>query len=261
MCKTRISCPEFFTATMVLQLIVLTSTARGQAGILLPGFGESALNFDVTETGPPGHTPTAIVSITCCDPMGNAIIPSQGTAGEAVENLINDLVVFDGTPPNLTKWTDLQGDLFMIPVEIRLDRPRTVRYYTLTSANDAPERDPWEWRFLGTNVENPTPADFVLLEERTGVDFPLRHQTQLFGPVDNSTGYTTYRFEFETQYVVQTPAGYPAGVPIPNSIQLAEVELFEDFVVPEPASLPLVMAGTLLFVAARRRTPSSPPYL
>jgi hypothetical protein len=229
------------------------TSAFGQGGILLPGLGESASNIDVTETGPPDHTPTAIVSITCCDPMGNPIIAQQGTAGESVENLINDQVVFSGTPPNFTKWNDLQGDQFMIPVEFRLDAPRIVRYYTLTSANDAPERDPWEWRFLGTNVTNPAPANFVLLDQRTNVDFPQRHQTQLFGQVGNTTAYTTYRFEFETQYVAQTATGYPAGLPIPNSIQLAEVELFENFVVPEPATIGIVLAGILAAPRLRRR--------
>jgi len=242
------------TIVFALPLIAVTS-ARGQGGIFLAGLGESAVNIDVTETGPPDHTPTAVVSITCCDPMGSPIVPQQGTPGEAVENLINDQVVFEGTPPNFTKWNDLQGDLFMIPVEFRLDQPRTVHFYTLTSANDAPERDPWQWRFLGTNVANPDPTDFVLLEERTNVEFPERHQTQLFGPVVNVTAYTTYRFEFETQYVAQTPAGYPAGLPIPNSIQLAEVELFETFVIPEPASIVMILVGVLAATQLRRRYP------
>src|SRR5688572_14073986 len=182
-----------FAATLIsLQAVFDASPARGQQGIFLQGLGESAQNIDVTESG---GTPTAMVSITCCQPDGvTPVEPMHGTAGEAVENLINDLVFFDGTPPNLTKWNDLQGDQFMIPVEIKLSQPRTVRYYTITSANDSPERDPWEWRFLGTNVLNPTPADFVLLDSRTEIDFPNRHQTQLFGPIANNTAYKTYRF-------------------------------------------------------------------
>ncbi len=152
----------------------------------------------------------ATVAITCCQPDGVTPVTAQhGTAGEAVENIVNDLVFFDGTPPNFTKWNDLQGDLFMIPVEITLSQPRTVRYYTVTSANDSPERDPWEWRLLGTNVASPTPADFTLIDTRTEIDFPLRHQTQLFGPIANNTAYTTYRFEWETQYVAQGAGKLP----------------------------------------------------
>jgi hypothetical protein len=205
----------FATTLVLMQVAFDVSPAPGQQGIFLTGLGESAQNRDVTEDGTnaPGQpaNPTATVAITCCDPMGNPIEAMHGTAGEAVENIINDLVVFAGTPPNLTKWNDLQGDLFMIPVEIRLDQPRTVNYYSLTSANDSPERDPWEWRFLGSNVANPTPADFTLIEERTGVDFPNRHQTQLFGPVGNTTAYQTYRFEFETEFVATMGSGIVRG--------------------------------------------------
>jgi hypothetical protein len=69
-------------------------------------------------------------------------------------------------------------------------------------------------------------ADFALLDERTEVEFSERHQTYLFA-FDNNTAYTTYRFEFETELV--------AGGPLPgspNSIQLAEVELFENMTFP-----------------------------
>ncbi len=220
------------TALFTAWAVFNASQACAQQGIFLTGLGESAQNRDVTEDGtnPPGTEATgqAAVAITCCDPMGNPITAQHGTEGEAVQNIVNDLVFFDGTPPNFTKWNDLQGDLFMIPVEITLSQPRTVRYYTVTSANDSPERDPWEWRLLGTNVTNPVPTDFTLIDTRTEIDFPLRHQTQLFGPVTNNTAYRTYRFEFETQYVAQGAANYTGGT-IPNSIQAAEVELFEDF--------------------------------
>jgi hypothetical protein len=247
-------CAAGLVSTTLLQLALFTAPAFGQPGVFLPGLGESAVNIDVTESGPPNHTPTALVSITCCDPLGNPVIQNQGTASEGVENLINDEVVFDGIPPNTTRWGELQGDLFMIPIEIRLDQPRTVRYYTLTSTSDAPERDPWEWRFLGTSVANPMPSDFVLLDQRTGVDFPERHQTQLFGPFNNDTAFTTYRFEFETQYVAVGAANYPPNEPIPNSIQLAELELFEQFtIVPEPSSAILLSCFAVLGLVRRRR--------
>ena len=45
----------------------------------------------------------------------------------------------------------------------------------------------------------------------------------MFGAIPNNTAYRTYRFEFETEWVA-----HMTGV-TPNSIQLAEVELFENF--------------------------------
>jgi hypothetical protein len=212
---------------------------RGQ-GIFLPGLGESAQNVDVTE-----GSPAATIAITCCDPRtGINVVPDEGTPTENIANLLNDLVFFQGDPPNLTKWNDLGGGRvrnvpnptpppdelqvpgIMLPVEITLAQPRAVNFYTLSSANDAPERDPWEWKLLGTNVMNPTPGDFMLIEERSAIDFPERHQTQLFGPIGNTTAYKTYRFEFETEVVA---TGFGAAGGNPNSIQLAEIELFENF--------------------------------
>ena len=35
--------------------------------------------------------------------------------------MVNNLVVYTGTPPNLTKWNDLKGDTQMMPVHITLN--------------------------------------------------------------------------------------------------------------------------------------------
>jgi hypothetical protein len=210
----------------VFQVAFITSQALGQGGgIVLSGLGDSISMSNIDVTAPAGvpTTPTATVLIGF-DLMGMPVTPQQGTAGEAVENLVNNLVVFTGTPPNLTKWNDLQGEEMMLPVHITLNAPKTVRFYSLTSANDAPDRDPHRWRLLGSTLANPTSVnDFTLLDERDGVEYSDRHQTQLFGPVTNTTAYLTYRFEFETQWFAHMTGG------MPNSIQLAEVELFENF--------------------------------
>jgi hypothetical protein len=225
-------CP---TLVLFVALTWDVSDLFGQNGIILPGLGENAQNIDVTEDGtnPVGQpaNETAIVTIGF-DLNDMPITPQQGTEGEAVGNLINDLVVFDQNPPNLTKWNDLQGDTMMMPVHITLDQPRAVNYYTITSANDSPERDPHRWRLLGSTLANPTSvADFTLVEtsddfpgfSRDGVEYANRHETQLFGPIGNTDEYLTYRFEFETEWVAHMTGTTP------NSIQAAEIELFEDF--------------------------------
>ena len=202
------------------------SQVFGQVGgIVLSNLGDqiSASNVDVTGSRAIPSVTSATVSLGF-DLAGMPVPPDQGTAGEAVEGIINNLVVYTGTPPNLTKWNDLKGDTQMMPVHITLNAPKTVKFYTLTSANDSPERDPHRWRLLGSTLANPTLlTDFTLLDERDGVEYSARHQTQLFGAIPNNTPYLTYRFEFETEWVA-----HMTGVQ-PNSIQLAEVELFENF--------------------------------
>src|SRR5262245_9273366 len=166
----------------LLGVVWQASNVCGQGGIVLPGLGESATNIDVTTGSTVGY--------------GDGVMPDFGGGGgaggfENLDNLIDNLVGGGDQ-----KWLDFQGDTQMMPVHFTLTAPKTLKYYTLTSANDAEERDPYTWRLLGTNVANPTINDFTLLETRDAVDFPVRMQTQLYGPLTNTTAYTTYRFEF-----------------------------------------------------------------
>ena len=119
-------------------------------------------------------------------------------------NLVNNITAGDPAD-NAAKWLDFQGDDMMMPVHVTLTAAAAVNYYTLTSANDAPDRDPWQWKVLGSNVATPAmESDFTLLDSRTGVIFSARDQTQLFS-FTNSTAYKTYRFEFETHEVAELP--------------------------------------------------------
>jgi hypothetical protein len=219
--------------------IPLAPPPSGNKRFILQGIGENPANIDVTESG---GAPTATVTLGR-NLSGTQVTAQPGTPGEVVSNLVDNFVFYDGPAPNLAKWNDAQGDTIMLPVHLQLDQPRTVRYYTLTSANDAPERDPWRWRLLGTNVTNPTSvAHFTLLEERTGVEFSGRNQTQLFDLV-NETAYRTYRFEFETELVAGGPM--PGGA---NSIQLSEIELFENMQFAGPMQR-LLLRGSPMDVA------------
>lgn len=87
---------------------------------------------------------------------------------------------------------------------------KIVRQYALTSANDFPQRDPMDWRLLGSNDEG---KSWSILDERTGVVFSKRHQRQLF-KIPNRTAFNVYRLEIER---IREPAEA-------NSIQLAEFE-------------------------------------
>jgi signal transduction histidine kinase len=87
---------------------------------------------------------------------------------------------------------------------------KIVRQYALTSANDFPQRDPMDWRLLGSNDEGKT---WSILDERKGVIFPQRHQRQIF-KIPNRTAFNVYRLEIER---IREPSEA-------NSVQLAELE-------------------------------------
>ena len=199
----ELSCPILLTGQTRCPISIATSRRR-QAPIIQ--LATASIGFDLA---------------------GNPITPQPSGAGgvENVTNLVNNVTAGDPAD-NAAKWLDFQGDDMMMPVHITLTAAAAVNYYTLTSANDAPDRDPWQWKVLGSNVATPAmESDFTLLDSRSGVIFSARDQTQLFS-FTNSTAYKTYRFEFET-HEVAVPGTPTAGNY--DSEQLAEIELFNGF--------------------------------
>jgi len=59
------------------------------------------------------------------------------------------------------------------PAQVR----KVVRQYALTSANDFPQRDPRDWRLLGSNDGGQT---WISLDRRKGEIFSERHQRRVF---------------------------------------------------------------------------------
>ncbi|MFA7160075.1 MAG: C25 family cysteine peptidase, partial [Kiritimatiellia bacterium] len=90
---------------------------------------------------------------------------------------------------------------------------RVVVNYTVSSANDFPERDPRDWRLLGSNNGG---TSWDTLDTRTGQFFSARFETQSFS-FSNSTAYNIYRLQIDSVY----------GPGSANSVQLSELELNE----------------------------------
>jgi signal transduction histidine kinase len=108
---------------------------------------------------------------------------------------------------------------------------KVVRQYALTSANDFPQRDPLDWRLLGSNDGG---KSWNCLDERKGVIFSERHQRKLF-KIPNQIAFNLYRLEFDR---VREPSQA-------NSVQLAEIEPLgetEDDLDPAPLFADLITA-------------------
>lgn len=139
-------------------------------------------------------------------------ILAQGQNSDAGENALN---AFDN---NLaTKWLDFATNnpstrASWIQYRYTSNASFAVSRYTVTSANDAPERDPRDWRLLGSNNGG---TNWTTLDTRTGETFISRGQTRSFS-FTNITAYNLYRFQIDS---VNTPLSA-------NSVQLAELELF-----------------------------------
>lgn len=92
---------------------------------------------------------------------------------------------FDGRDD--TKWLSFGAKSGCSWLEYRLPvsvPPVTFLRYSLTSANDFPERDPCEWLLLGALEEPPScsslPGDWEIVDRQTDVVFPSRHTTLEF---------------------------------------------------------------------------------
>lgn len=120
---------------------------------------------------------------------------------EAFDNEVNTKWLDFSPEPNRASWIQYmyQGNQTYI-----------VTQYTITSANDHPERDPYNWSLYGIDdLGNAT-----LLDTQTAQTFSSRLTTNIY-TISNSTAYRGYRLEIDS---VLDPA-------TANSVQLAEIEL------------------------------------
>lgn len=70
-------------------------------------------------------------------------------------------------------------------------KPSIVTKYTLTSANDAPDRDPLKWTLSGSNDG----TTWTVIDTRDNIDFPLRKQTLTFDIPNNTATFTQYKLD------------------------------------------------------------------
>ena len=100
-----------------------------------------------------------------------------------------------------------------------LDEPAEVVRYTLTSANDAPERDPSDWTLQGSADG----AAWTTVDTRADQEFGERFETKTY-EVANPASFKIYRL---------TITGHPSG----NLTQLADWELSDGDSTPPPVSV------------------------
>ena len=116
---------------------------------------------------------------------------------------------FDGRTD--TKWLDF-ADSTWIQYEYGGGASKAVNKYTITSANDYPERDPRDWRLMGSN----NGSSWTTLDTRRNQTFSARFQKKTY-TFSNTTKYRIYRLEISSNL----------NPPAANSTQLAQIEYIE----------------------------------
>jgi predicted alpha-1,2-mannosidase len=146
----------------------------------------SGVDGDVT-AGMPGSLRSHVTAIAVnAEPNSNENGNNLNDGDEATKWLVD-------TSPSWAQYT--------------LDAPATVVKYALTSANDAPERDPRDWTLQGSN----NGSDWTTVDTRSGESFADRFTTNTYD-VANPGSWSVYRL---------TITGHPSG----NLTQLAGLEL------------------------------------
>jgi len=97
-------------------------------------------------------------------------------------------MVTDNNP--YTKFYQADGSTWIVQ---QTPAGSVVTQYTLTSANDFPERDPRAWLLEGSNDG----TSFTPLDARAGQSFMSRHQTRVFTCNPLAASYTYYRLTIQ----------------------------------------------------------------
>ncbi|MCG8569711.1 MAG: discoidin domain-containing protein, partial [Spirochaetes bacterium] len=168
-----------------------------------------------TTTGDEWYFQTISDSMTPIDRTDNP----GGTVTARGENLPNEGMdkAFDNDIN--TKWLDFSASSW-IQFQFTDQSSYIVTEYRITSANDADNRDPFNWTLSGSHDGK----NWIVIDTRNGEDFPNRFQTRSFW-IDNLEAFEYYRFDMENNNG--------------NILQLAEIELMDyygDVVIPETAA-------------------------
>ncbi len=140
--------------------------------------------------------------------------PAITARGENLPNHAKENA-FDGN--SATKWLDLvvpngTTNFSWIQYAYPVNETRYVNRYAITSASDAPERDPKDWKFYGVDAV----GALTLLDTRTNQTFASRGLTKTF-TFTNTTAYRGYRLEITRVANAATASG----------VQLAELAFIE----------------------------------
>ncbi len=162
-------------------------------GTLLPG---GLIGFDLTDADENGIPDGTIIA----DEMPND--PGGERPPKALDNIVD------------SKWLTFNPSGGAYGFRFASGQRHAVNGYTITSANDSAERDPYSWTLWGSN----NGTTWTVVDMRTAQNFIDRHETRLY-EFSNDTAYEFYKFDFLTEYGA-------TGVNQPNSIQIAEIELF-----------------------------------
>nr|BFE68994.1 hypothetical protein GCM10020092_022950 [Actinoplanes digitatis] len=212
--------PRWGVALLSVTLIATAATLALGGGARAAAGGAFASSFE-TEDPQPDWTDTVDADAGSSGVDGNIVTGMPGSLrGDVTAIAVNAEPNGNEGAGNLNDGDSATKWLVDTPTswaQYTLAAPAEAIRYALTSANDAPERDPRDWTLQGS-------ADgtaWTTVDTRTGQTFAERFQTRIY-EVANPASFPIYRLSI---------TGHPSG----NLTQLAELELAGADVTAPPA--------------------------
>jgi len=143
---------------------------------------------------------------------------------QGYNNIINSKTTFKSSQPNISESENLskvfdtdKNTKFLIAdsknsIIIENNSPSILKKYKITSANDAPGRDPKNWTLSGSNDS----IHWDVLDSKINEKFNERGLTNTYSLDNNTKEYVFYKFDAEQSHT---------SVYGDNYLQIAEIEL------------------------------------
>ncbi|WP_176697103.1 GH92 family glycosyl hydrolase [Microbacterium sp. 3J1] len=147
-----------------------------------------ASSFEATDAAPALAGTGSPVNVTGSRFTPGSVLGDVAAVTASAENAPNEAATFVADGNAGSKWLAFANTGW---VQYELASPHPMVSYTLTSGNDAPERDPADFRVQGSTDG----TDWVTIDERSGELFTGRGETRSFTLAAPSTGYRYYRLE------------------------------------------------------------------
>ncbi|MFS0838091.1 basic secretory protein-like protein [Paenibacillus sp. 1P03SA] len=122
-----------------------------------------------------------------------------------------------------SKWLTFSSPAWL---QYEFSAPKAVTSYTITSAEDVPDRDPKSWVLKGSNDG----SDWIPLDTRQNQSFSSRHETKTYS-FTNTTAYKYVKFD---NFNNQSGSGI---------LQLAEIKIYDGSAKKWSATKPTVTAS------------------
>ena len=181
------------------------------ASLVNDGFNDLVSSLKVESafaTSTPIPTPGATATPTPIP--GGTDLCTGGTVAASGENAPNESKEKAFDDATSSKWL-VFADLGWIQYDFAGENAYAVNQYTITSANDSPERDPKNWYLKGSNDG----STWTTIDTRSGEVFSSRFQKKTYS-FSNGAAYKIYRLDITSNYDPSTA----------NSTQLSEIEMF-----------------------------------